>query len=374
MKYLFYDAESIDIEHKCSFTFGYLVTDDKFNIIIPKEDIVFNPDIQKKDWDWRAIRTIINDSYFEKNILKNKTFPHYYNKIKNLFKEDVLCIGFETNEDVKYLLGNCNKYDLEPINFKYIDLRDIIKYLTGEKSKSLIFEYIKYFHKFNNEVHKSSTDAEMTMLILKEILKLNKRTLDDILKENENFVGVSKDFIYGFNDNKIDIKNPKESTRPKLGKYKAKKIKEGQEDWIKKGSINNLLFIRFLDFVKPIEEVKQIFKDKKISISLNYEMYHFQDMLKIVQLITNYGGEYVKKGSLADIFVKQDEVVYDKNGNIIPCSKYKYVLESIQEGKNIEILEFDEFLSKLHITKEQLEVMQKIDTEYLNDEKYSSKN
>ena len=41
MKYVFYDAESIDKEHKCSFTFGYLVTDENFNILVPKEDIVF---------------------------------------------------------------------------------------------------------------------------------------------------------------------------------------------------------------------------------------------------------------------------------------------------------------------------------------------
>ena len=46
MKYVFYDAESVDKEHKCSFTFGYLVTDEKFNVIIPKEDIVFNPEIK----------------------------------------------------------------------------------------------------------------------------------------------------------------------------------------------------------------------------------------------------------------------------------------------------------------------------------------
>lgn len=50
-KYVFYDSESIDIKHKYSFTFGYVVTDENFNVIMPKEDIVFNPDIPKQDWD-----------------------------------------------------------------------------------------------------------------------------------------------------------------------------------------------------------------------------------------------------------------------------------------------------------------------------------
>ena len=59
MKYVFYDSESVDIKHKYSFTFGYLVTDDKFNVISKSEDIVFNPDIDKAEWDWRAYRKLL---------------------------------------------------------------------------------------------------------------------------------------------------------------------------------------------------------------------------------------------------------------------------------------------------------------------------
>lgn len=375
MKYVFYDAESIDKEHKCSFTFGYLVTDENFNILVPKEDIVFNVDIPKENWDWRAIRNVLKGSYNEKDFMSKKTFPQVYGKIKKLLEcDDVLCVGFETNEDVKYLLGNCDKYGLEPINFKYIDLRDIIRFLTGEKSSSLILEYIKYLHKPYFGIHKSCNDAEMTMLILKEILKLYKKTLSKILDENTGFIGVSDGFIYGFDGNKYDIKNPRESKYEKVEKKKLRIAKPGQEDFILRGSLNNILFLRFLDYAEKTENLEQKLKDKKISISLNYEMYNFQNMLKIIQRIKNLGGEYVKKGSLVDIFVKQDAPEKDENGELIPCSKYNYVLEAIEkERKKIEILEFDEFLKLIDLTKEQLENMPNIDVEYLKDEKYGVK-
>lgn len=375
MKYLFYDAESIDIKHKCSFTFGYVITDENFNILKPKEDIVFNPDMPVENWDWRAYRELsLKDFYPQKKIQTAKNFQHYYDKIKKLFTDDTLCIGFETNEDVKYLLVNCLKYNLEPINFKYIDIRDVLKYLTGNKPNSLVIEYIRYLHKIENDAHTSDTDAEMTMLVLRELLKKYKKNLVDILNSNENFIAESKDFVYGFKDNLFDLKNPRESKYEKVNGIRVRKVKEGQEDWISKGSLNDILFIRFLENVKPNEEIEQVFKDKKISISLNYEMYYFQNMLKIVQMITNAGGIYVKKGSLADIFVKQPNDILDENGNLRFCTKYNHVMEAIEnEGKNIEILEFDDFLSNLYITKEELDSLPKIDVEYLNDEKYSNK-
>ena len=375
MKYVFYDAESVDKEHKCSFTFGYLVTDEKFNVIIPKEDIVFNPEIEQENYDWWAYRHILNDSYSERDFVNKKPFPHFYKKIKSLFNdEDILCVGFEVNEDVKYLLGNCDKYGLEPINFRYIDLRDVISLLTGEKASSLALEYVRYYHKPYNGIHKSDNDAEMTMLILKELLRLKKKSLSKILDENKGLIGNSEGFVYGFDGNKFDLKNPREPNYEMIGKIKVKKMKEGQENYIIRGTINSLLFARFIDFAEKTEDLEQKLEGKKISISLNYELYNFQNMLKIVQRIKNLGGEYVKKGSFADIFVKQDAPVKDKNGELIPCLKYNYVLEAIEkEGKNIEILEFDEFLNLVDLTKEQLDKMSNIDVDYLKDEKYSNK-
>jgi len=82
----------------------------------------------------------------------------------------------------------------------------------------------------------------------------------------------------------------------------------------------------------------------------------------------------VKKGSFADIFVKQDKPLINNDGEIKECVKYKYVLEAIEkENKKIDILEFDEFLKLIDLTNEQLNNMQNIDVEYLKDEKFNLK-
>ena len=372
MKYVFYDSESVDIKHKYSFTFGYLVTDDKFNIINRCEDIVFNPDVPKEEWDWWAYRNLLIDSYPQRTLQTAKLFTHYYNKIKNLFKdENVVCIGFEINEDVKYLLANCERYQLEPINFKYVDLRHIIKLLTKKKAESLALEYVRYTHKPYYDAHRSSADAEMTMLVLKELLKKYKTKLKDLIYANRFLIGKSNGFEYGFEKNIFDIKKPRELSRETIGRTRYKKLKEGREDYIDKWSVNELLFTRFLDFVQPTCEREQILKDKKISISLNYELYNFNNMLKIIQMITNAGGTYVKKGSLSNIFVKQPNPVFDEAGNARDCNKYKYVMEAIEtEGKEIKIMEFDEFLSMLGLSNEELDMLPRIDVEYLKDNKY----
>lgn len=372
MKYVFYDSESVDIKHKYSFTFGYIVTDENFNIIKPCEDFVFDPVVPQSEWDWWAYKKLLQESYPINLIKRAKPFSHYYNKIKDLFKgEDVLCIGYEINEDVKYLLANCERDNLEPINFNYIDLRVLLRKLTGKRPDSLALEYVKYTHKPYTDAHRSSADAEMTMVVMKEALKKYKINLSNYINENTSLLGTMNGFIYGFNGKTNDLKNPRESSYERVGKSRFKKPKEGREDFIDKWTKNELLFTRFLDFVEPTSPGQGLLKDKKISLSLNYESTHFQNMLKLIQIITNEGGTYIKKGSFADIFVKEDLVYLDDEGNPRSCSRYKYVMESIEkEGKNIQIIEFDEFLSLLGLTKEELNSMPTIDVDYLMDDKY----
>ena len=385
MKYLFFDCESIHIEHKYPYTFGYVLIDENFKILKGPEDIVFNPDIKKEDYDWRVIRKMMY--YKLEDVCKLKDFSKFYNKIQKIMQGNVVCIGFEVEEDVRYILNICLKYNLKPINFKYLDLRDVIKKVTNKTSRGLAFEYSKWCNKMPHNAHKSDEDSEMTMEILHSICKKTNRGLPNLIAHIDS-IGECKNYCFGYNNNLINIseyyanklveKQSKtlksldvKSTRKK-GYYRE--LKEGQTDWILKGSLNQVMFIRFLDFVKPTKKAKQVFKDKKISISLNYEMYNFQNMLKLVQLITNAGGTYVKKGTIADIFVKQWGEVLDDKGNPRGCSKHNYILNEIENGKEIEVLEFDEFLTKLGLDIDKLNSLPNIDIEYLKDEKYSKKN
>ena len=359
MKYLFFDAESVDIKHKLFCTYGYDLADSNLNSLDNK-DIVFNPDIPKDEYDWRVIRQLL--FYNVHALTQLKTFPHFYKEIKRLMsKPDVICVGFEVEEDVRYVLHNCLKYSQEPINFKYIDVREIMQIITNEKPRGLAMEYARWCHQQPKYAHRSDFDAFMTRELLKAILKKERTTLGEFLENNPQIIGKAENWCYGYNETLTDIREEKP-------KSQYRKLKKGEEDKILKGSENWVLYNRFLDNVKKQEEavLSEFLQNKKISISLNYENNNYKNMLKIIQLIANAGGEYIKKASLADIFVTFDEKI-EESGKIKECLKHKYVLQANQNGANIQIINFDEFLKMFKLDTEKLNQMPEINIEYLKD-------
>jgi hypothetical protein len=88
-------------------------------------------------------------------------------------------------------------------------------------------------------------------------------------------------------------------------------------------------------------------------------------------MIKAAGGEYMLKASSVDIFATFD--CLDKYGNPRRCSRGEYVRAEIENGKNIEVITFDDLLSLLGTSREELESMPALDTEYLLDDKYTKK-
>lgn len=115
--------------------------------------------------------------------------------------------------------------------------------------------------------------------------------------------------------------------------------------------------------MKPVGKGSNKFKDKKVSISINYEEHHFKQMLNLIQMITNEGGQVILKASLSDIFVKYD--VYLEDGSLRTDSKLNYVNEANDNGANIEIIDFNELLDRLEITEEELDAMTLVSFDFL---------
>ena len=78
---------------------------------------------------------------------------------------------------------------------------------------------------------------------------------------------------------------------------------------------------------------------------MNYETEHFKEMMILAGMIKAAGGEYVLKASTADIFATVD--VKDEDGNSRRCSRGDYVRAEIENGKEIEVITFDDLLSLL---------------------------
>ncbi|MFA7157431.1 MAG: hypothetical protein WC123_07065 [Bacilli bacterium] len=363
MKYLFFDIECANCFEGTGkiYSFGYVLADENLNIIEKATYFVIIPDA---DFDRYVKNNML--SYPILYIVQQPKFPNFYNKIKRLFEKTDMAVGFETNSDVAFLLDEFKRYELEPFDMIYVDIRPIIRQITNDKPGNLALEYSTWCGKLANENHNSSYDALYTLEIAKEICKKEKSDFKTIINQCEKCIAHSTGFIYGFDSVETHDKANRHRNRDGF-----RELSEDRSEWILKGTKNDLMFIRFLDFVEKNDNTTNIFQDKKISISLNFEMYNFNLMIKLIQLIVNQGGIYVKKASLGDIFVRYDAI--DENGNIRYCSKEKYVKEAINNSANIEILEFDYFLEMLGISFSTLQEMPNIDLSYLEDLKYARK-
>lgn len=374
MKYLFFDIECANrdsLGRNQIYSFGYLLADDNMHILYREKDILINPNI--KHWDWKVLKEML--AYPKEEVIKQPKFKGVYKKIRSLLEnDDTIVCGFSVKDDVGYLLDECERYNCEPFQFKFYDIQRLDSNVSGTKVSGLSSTYIKWCARLADSAHRSDVDARYTYEIARAICDKKKKNLLDLFQENENCGGKIDGFSFGYNDEELLTRNErfakrKEKRRQYFLEYKEKNgerlLKAECQDFILKGSRNDLLFLRLLDNVQPKNDREKIFAGKKISISLNYELYHFKNMLKIVQIICDCGGEYVKKASIADIFIYYEDI---KNGRT--CTKQKFVEAAVANGAKIQTISFSEFLMSLGLTEEALNTLPDENVEYLLDEKY----
>jgi hypothetical protein len=135
-----------------------------------------------------------------------------------------------------------------------------------------------------------------------------------------------------------------------------------------RGRRNHTLFLRYLDYGEGLGEKSDKLKGKKVTISMNYETEHFKEMMILAGMIKAAGGEYVLMASKADIFATVD--AKNEDGTLRRCSRGDYVKAEIESGKEIEVITFDDLLSLLGTSREELEAKPELDTDYLLDDKY----
>ena len=180
MKYLFFDIECANcFGGKAKiYSFGYLVTDEQFNIISAPEDILINPDSKF-------------DPYVKKNILVYdraylKTMPKFnerYTTIKKLMTErGVICIGYGTDNDLRFLHDDCNRYGLEEIKAKTFDVQKLILLAENNPARKLDVEFAERFPDGEGRAHRSDVDAIRTMMIAKQICENTNKSISEYMK------------------------------------------------------------------------------------------------------------------------------------------------------------------------------------------------
>lgn len=193
MKYLFFDIEGACPKLSTIATFGYVLTDENFDLIA-REDILMNPNSK---YDWYVVKKLL--SYTKSQLAKEPTFDFHYDKIKALLEdEDTLVCGFSISNDLKYLNSECKRYDLPSFEFSYMDVQTLIDKVFESKNQIGI-ERAYDLLEINDEIllHRSDEDAFAAMNVTKKLCSLKSASLSELISL---YPCTGKNFSYAHED------------------------------------------------------------------------------------------------------------------------------------------------------------------------------
>ena len=173
---IFFDIESATGNVGGICEFGYLLTNEKFEIL-EQRNILINP---KCEFSWRVLKKVLKR---DKRVYEaQKGLTSHYDFIRKLITGADLVFGFATINDVNYLNSDFRRFNLKPIDYNFYDIQKILgefyseyKNLSLENSMNLL-EVKRY-----GKLHDAGYDALNSMLILKKISEALKLSVTEIV-------------------------------------------------------------------------------------------------------------------------------------------------------------------------------------------------
>ena len=215
MDYLFFDVEGANcynyVLKMC--TFGYVIIDEKYNVK-SKIDVVMNPD---SPFDRHIIRENMN-AYPLSFYTTKPLFNYFYKSIKNLLEKHKYIIGWSIENDVKYIYDACKRYNLQQIEYSYLDMQKVYMDVYELKSQPNLESVCKQHDIQVDIIHKSDDDALLTMLITKVLCEHLNISIDELFEKYSHYISnvsefasrqlsnseIDKTEIYGFDVKVID--------------------------------------------------------------------------------------------------------------------------------------------------------------------------
>ena len=359
MKYLFFDIECADGGKATICSFGYVISDMSFNIIEQK-DILINPESEFY-LEGRNGRPDIELAYPKEDFLRAETFDKVYDSIKEMLEsKEYYVVGHSVDNDIKFLNMSCKRYGMPPLTFEYFDTQRTDKDLRGKKQLiSLQNALIELGIEEDVTYHRSDEDARATMLVLKALLEKSSKSFIEYAQMAYDCTGRTFDFYWGWNGQSRDRYN--DVYYVKHTKDFIREILPGEENYILRSNQNYVNFHRYIEKGAPIGEHSAVFENKKVCLSLNYETWHYKEMLYIVGLVKAAGGSYTRQATEADVFVFWP---YDKNGKFTKVCERLSEIKQEDVPQKAEMLSLDSFLSLLHTDRTELESVDEIWEDY----------
>ncbi|MBE6630543.1 MAG: 3'-5' exonuclease [Ruminococcaceae bacterium] len=333
MKYLFFDIECANCYQNCAkiFSLGYVVTDENFNILHDKEDVLINP---RDRFDWYVAKKMMA---YPREIFKDMPpFPDFYDRFREMFEdEDTMVIGYAVTNDVHFLHDDCRRYGLAPYTYKFYDVQQLYaRQPVNNTAKNLEDSLLSWCQVEPENLHRSDEDAYNTMLIMKAIAAYHGTNIPGLMEMFPDCGGSTKDGVIDFAWRKPEGEKKKKRHRSKKKKTEAAEVESTEPDtsnYMERGSHNAELFVKFLSTVAPKKTRKPpLLSGHTVTVGVNYQRTHFNEMLYLVQMITNAGGRYTLSTREADTLYVWEEAQTDP--------RYLIAKDMIEAGEEIEIL------------------------------------
>lgn len=270
VNYLFFDIECANCDNGvgkiCSF--GYVLCDESFNLI-EKQDLLINPNAK---FSYGVMnKKFITLGYPKSEFLCQPKFNERYPFIKEILtRPDQLVIGHAVDNDVNFILGDCDRYRLPVFEYDFFDSQELYRLYAQNACHKNLTAICEELSLPVGTAHRSDDDAEMTMRITKCLCEREKLSLTELLDKYPPCKHKMRDVIARHNERK---------------KYHLFK-----------------LFISRCRQEKNI--VNEKFYRKSFCFSRKVENIDYGKTAALIQLIKDCGGEYVTDVTKADFFVR----------------------------------------------------------------------
>ena len=218
MNLVFFDIECASVNKMTAkiCAFGYVVCDEKFNII-KKEDILINPKGGFHLTDRKGNKGLILP-YQYSEFKKYPPFKEVYPFIKSLLEDkNTVVLGHSILNDVKYLNLETKRFHLPSFDFQFLDSQLMFMSHTGDFTHQSGLEHIAGDLGVEFTPHRAVDDAYATMRVVEAICRAEGCAIGELIK------------LYGLNRGRIKNYNIYSPSSAGVRDYHKKVAEEKKE-------------------------------------------------------------------------------------------------------------------------------------------------
>ena len=254
MKFVFFDIECASVNRFTAkiCAFGYVVCDEKFNII-KKEDVLINPRGGFHLTDRKGNKGLVLP-YQYSEFKKYPPFKDVYPFIKSLLEDkDTVVLGHSILNDVKYLNLETRRFKLPSFDFQFLDSQLMYMSYSGDFTKQSGLEHIAVNLGVEFTPHRAVDDAYATMRVVEAICKAEGCTFFELIK----LYGLNRGRIKNYNiysPSSTGIRNYHKKVAEEKRKRSQKRIEFFNYISRKKSRKGGALYGKVFSFSRTIED------------------------------------------------------------------------------------------------------------------------